>query len=113
MELKFVKDLIVFCASSIIVFFLAFLIFIGGGFIGLWWYPYQIQQQTAIVRQSNAYVTSQQDGIAEMISGYYKTTDPNQKKADLNQICQMNSELNNENYLTPMEQSFVSSNCQD
>lgn len=99
-----------FAFVLVIAFFVG--LFLGGGFLGLWWYPYQIKEQTAIVRNSNAYVTSQQDGISQMMLSYTQTTDPNQKKAIANQICQMSGELNNPSYLTPSENSFVQMNCQ-
>jgi hypothetical protein len=98
---------------GITVFVVAFgvAIFVGGGFLGLWWYPYQIKEQTAIVRGSNAYVTSQQDGINQMMVSYTQTKDPAQQKAITQQICAMSSELNSPQYLTPNENSFIQQNC--
>lgn len=109
--LDFVKFVGSFIGIAILVSAIGGAVFVGGGFLGLWWYPYQIKEQTAIVRSSNAYVTSQQDGISQMMVSYTQTKDPSQQKAIAQQICQMNSEMNAPQYLTPSENQFVQQNC--
>ena len=65
-----------------------FIVFIAGGFLGLWWYPYSIQRQTAIVRQSNSYVTTKQQELVTLMVGYTTAGTEAQKRAIMVQMCQ-------------------------
>lgn len=63
-------------------------LWVGGGFLGLWWYPYSIQQQTAIVRNSNSYVTTKQEELVTLLVGYGQATTDPQKRAIILAMCQ-------------------------
>ena len=105
------KEFIAIIGGLVIVALVLAVIFVGGGFLGLWWYPYQIKMQTAIVKNSNSYITTQLDGINELMFNYTKTSDPAQKNAIAQQICSLNNDMDAPQYLSPSEASFVSLNC--
>lgn len=76
-----------FALTTAAVFFLA-LLWVGGGFLGLWWYQYAIQRQTAIVRHSNSYVTTKQQEMITLLLGYHQAQTDAQRRVIVAQLCQ-------------------------
>lgn len=86
-------------------------LWIGGGFVGLWWYPFQLEQQQRMITVSPGYVASKQQEIASFISGYDdpEATD-SQRKGLLTTICLDASQISGK--LPLPEAQFVSAHCQ-
>jgi hypothetical protein len=82
------KDAMSVVGATVLAFVVLAGLWIAGGFIGLWWYPYSIQRQTAIVRQSNSYVTTKQQELVTMLVGYNTAGTDAQKRAIMVQMCQ-------------------------
>ena len=84
-------------------------IYVAGGFLGLWWYPYAIQRQTAIVRASNSYVTTKQQELMTMYVGYTTATAPEQRRAILAQMCQDAALI--PDYVPPLVGQTIAGGC--
>jgi|SRR5579863_29697 len=82
------SDLLKFAGVVIFVSVLGAVLWIGGGFLGLWWYPYAIERQTGIVRNSNSYITTKQQELVTLLVGYNGAATNGQKRAILVQMCQ-------------------------
>lgn len=75
--------------------FVLFLVILGGAmaFIGqvydLAWYPFKIQMQTGMIRNSNSYITTQQTALREFRTDYETADSEGQKNAILRQMHQI------------------------
>lgn len=80
-----------------------------GGFVGLWWYPYQMKAQQQLITASPGYIQSKEQEISIFISAYDSTNSVRQKKGALQTICFDASQIS-----VPLPQSqadFVTDHC--
>ena len=52
----------------------------------LFWYPFKIQMQTEMIRNSNSYYTTELTMLRQFLVDYEEASSPNQRAAILNQM---------------------------
>ena len=81
------RDLAAFFGLFIAAMVMLATLFIGGGFVGLWWYPFQRRMQQQMIVNSPAFVQSKEQEISTFMLAYSGTNSARQKKGILQTIC--------------------------
>ena len=74
---------------------------------GLAWFPWEVSMQTAIVRNSNGFVSTQISALRELRVGYESATTPGQKAALLAQMHDISDKVS-EDYVPTDIRAFLS-----
>jgi hypothetical protein len=84
-------------------------LWIGGGFVGLWWYPYQMRAQQKLIVASPGFVATKEQEISTFMMAYSGTTSTRQQKGIAQTICLDASQVDVS--LPAPEMRFVARHC--
>jgi hypothetical protein len=103
------KNVFLMIITGILIIALCVGLWIAGGFIGLWWYPYQMREQQQLVTASPGFVQSKEQEISTFMLAYSSTNSNRQKKGIIQTICLDASQV--DVGLPAPEADFVTRHC--
>lgn len=87
------KEFFGVAAALIFLVGVAMLFALGGRAFDLWWFPFKIQMQTEMIRNSNSYYTTELTLLRQFLADYEAASTDNQRRAILQQMRMASDQL--------------------